>query len=216
MGEEQSGVDALRTAQARIASGQADAILVGGSFNAERDDVIMQYALSGALYRGKTPAPVRERCASEDGFVFGSGGAFILLESPDHARARHVKPLASLNTVYVGRARRHASENTVRPDLPDTLHALLNDVQTSNPDLILTNATGIAHLWDAEHNALKNAFPNTPVVATGDLIGHTLEPQSIFGVALAALHIQSSQASRILISSVGHQRGEGVMMVEKV
>ena len=47
MGEEQSGVDALRIAHARIASGQTDIALVGGSANAERADVLMVCAAGG-------------------------------------------------------------------------------------------------------------------------------------------------------------------------
>ena len=39
MGEEQCGIDAVRIAHARIASGQTDIFLVGGSYNAERADL---------------------------------------------------------------------------------------------------------------------------------------------------------------------------------
>src|SRR5829696_1473912 len=38
MGEEASGVDALRIAHGRIASGEVDTVLVGSSYNAERPD----------------------------------------------------------------------------------------------------------------------------------------------------------------------------------
>ena len=41
MGEEQAGVDAIRTAHARIASGQSDLMLVGGAYNAERRDMLL-------------------------------------------------------------------------------------------------------------------------------------------------------------------------------
>ena len=41
MGEEQAGVDAIRTAHARIASGQSDVMLVGGAYNAERRDMLL-------------------------------------------------------------------------------------------------------------------------------------------------------------------------------
>src|ERR1700760_3970227 len=45
MGEEQSGIDALRIAEARIASGQTDIMLAGGSYNAERPDVLLIYRM---------------------------------------------------------------------------------------------------------------------------------------------------------------------------
>ena len=41
MGEEASGVDAVRIACARIADGSSDLVLVGGSYNAERPDVLL-------------------------------------------------------------------------------------------------------------------------------------------------------------------------------
>ena len=45
MGEEAAGVDAVRIACARIAGGQGDLFLVGGSYNAERPEVLLQYEL---------------------------------------------------------------------------------------------------------------------------------------------------------------------------
>ena len=226
MGEQQAGVDAMRTAQARIASGQAEAILVGGSFNAERDDVIMQYALSNALYRGKSPPPVLKRIAPEDGFVFGSGGAFILIESVDHAQSRGAEPYAKLGAVCVTRSKRNVNQvhDDARLGLADSLVESLaylvkpyeEQSEKLKPDLILTGATGVSSLWQAEKSALDAAFPSVKCVATGDMIGHTLEPHSIFGVAFAALSIKTQSLNTILVTSVGHQRGEGVVMVQKI
>src|SRR5437667_976618 len=43
MGEEAAGIDAVRIALARIAAGQSDIALVGGAYNGERMDLVMQY-----------------------------------------------------------------------------------------------------------------------------------------------------------------------------
>src|ERR1700761_2547345 len=43
MGEEASGVDAVRIALARIAAGQSDIALIGGSQNGERKDLLVLY-----------------------------------------------------------------------------------------------------------------------------------------------------------------------------
>src|ERR1019366_2008098 len=43
MGEESAGVDAARIALARIASGQSDIALIGGSQNGERKDILVLY-----------------------------------------------------------------------------------------------------------------------------------------------------------------------------
>src|SRR3954469_22298936 len=104
MGEEQSGIDALRTAHARIAAGQADSVLVGGSYNAERPDVLMVCAMGGFLWSGPF-APVWERLARGGGFILGSGAAFVMLEAREHATARGVAPLASVAGVAGERAR---------------------------------------------------------------------------------------------------------------
>src|SRR5690606_14197134 len=44
MGEEASGADAARIAHARIAAGQSEICLVGGSFNAARPDMLLVLA----------------------------------------------------------------------------------------------------------------------------------------------------------------------------
>ena len=51
IGEESAGVDAVRVAHARIAAGQSDIALVGGGYNAERLDIVLNYELAGALLR---------------------------------------------------------------------------------------------------------------------------------------------------------------------
>src|ERR1700742_3634854 len=66
MGEEASGADALRIACARIASGQSEICLVGGSFNAQRPDVFLHNAMGHVLWRGPF-APVRAREAKGGG-----------------------------------------------------------------------------------------------------------------------------------------------------
>src|ERR1700727_238011 len=52
MGEEASGADAVRIACARIAAGQGDIMLVGGSYNAQRPDVLLHLAMGDLLQRG--------------------------------------------------------------------------------------------------------------------------------------------------------------------
>src|SRR6195256_2275090 len=94
MGEEASGVDAVRIALARIAAGQSDIALVGGAQNSERKEMLMLYEFGG--FALKHPfRPVWERIA-HPGFALGSMGAFLVLESAEHARARDAKPLARL------------------------------------------------------------------------------------------------------------------------
>src|SRR5262249_46612073 len=52
MGEELAGVDATQIALARIAAGQSEIALVGGSYNGERSDVVMLYEFGGYCLQG--------------------------------------------------------------------------------------------------------------------------------------------------------------------
>src|SRR5947208_16704800 len=52
MGEEAAGVDAVRIALARIAAGQSELALVGGTHNGEREDLLLLYDAGGHLLRG--------------------------------------------------------------------------------------------------------------------------------------------------------------------
>jgi 3-oxoacyl-[acyl-carrier-protein] synthase II len=71
------------------------------------------------------------------------------------------------------------------------------------------------------------------VRATGSYLGHGLEPQFPMNVALATLAIQhgrlfppcdpsglekplSGAVDRVLVTSVGHWRGEGLAVIERV
>src|SRR5215218_6475504 len=66
MGEESSGVDVIRIARERIASGQDDIFLVGGAYNAERADVLLIYEMGGFLWK-KPYRSVWERPAEGGG-----------------------------------------------------------------------------------------------------------------------------------------------------
>ena len=103
MGEESSGVDAVRVALARIAAGQSDIALVGGSYNGERPDLLMLYEFSGSALKDRF-APIWER--DKGGVALGSLGAFLVIEERGHAEARGAKPLARLSAVYSDRSKR--------------------------------------------------------------------------------------------------------------
>ena len=104
MGEEAAGVDAVRIALARIAAGQSDIALIGGSQNGERKDLLVLYEFGDFNLKNKF-ASVWER-GEPGGFALGSGGAFLVIEfeSPRRSarrqavctacqrRRRHVAP----------------------------------------------------------------------------------------------------------------------------
>ena len=108
MGEEAAGVDSVRVAQARVASGQSELTLVGGAYNGARWDVLLAFELGHVLLQNKF-APVWDR-GPNGGIAFATMGAFLVLESPEHAQARGAKPRARLSEIHSDRNLRGPGE----------------------------------------------------------------------------------------------------------
>ncbi|AMJ62111.1 beta-ketoacyl-ACP synthase [Bosea sp. PAMC 26642] len=208
MGEEQAGVDAIRTAHARIASGQADIMLVGGSYNAERRDMLLLLELGGFLRKGEF-APVFAR-DDVPGMITGSASAFLVLESAERASARGATIHARLDQVAAARSKR--ATGTVE----SALRGLIAGLGPIAPGaLALSAATGAAGITTEEASAIAAALPLAKRVATGDLVGHALEAAFPVSVALAAAAIANEQASEAIVTGAGHWRGEGAARLTK-
>jgi 3-oxoacyl-[acyl-carrier-protein] synthase II len=207
MGEESSGVDAIRIAKERIASGQDDIFLVGGAYNAERPDVLLIYEMGGFLWK-KPYAPVWSRSTEGGGMILGSAACFLVLESREHAEKRGVKPLATIAGVASDRSRRTPGS------VEQALHGLTKQLK-AKPDVVISGATGVKGITEDEQSALKDIAPSAAIHATGDIIGHAMEAQAPAGVALAAGLIAQGQAGEALVTSVGHWRGEGALRLIK-
>jgi 3-oxoacyl-[acyl-carrier-protein] synthase II len=226
MGEEAAGVDAARIALARIAAGQSDIALIGGSQNGERKDLLVLYEFGDFNLTGKF-APVWAR-GEKSGFALGSGGAFLVIESRAHAEARGAKPYARLTNVVADMTRRK------RPgEIAATLERLWSKVgKLGNDCAIITGATG-AEPATSEERTFLSKHPDFAVRASGTTFGHTMETQFPLGLALAALSIQrgalfppndpagvevemSRPPTQIVVIGAGHWRGEGMALVEAI
>lgn len=203
MGEEAAGTDALRIGQARIASGQIDAMLVGGSYSAERPDVMVVHEMGGFL-RKPDYAPVFAR-ADAPGFILSSCAAFLMLESAETAAARGARALARLGPVASDRTRRGPGSVSA------SLDALWRQAGIARAEAVLSGATGVAAITDEERTRLSALAPGLPVHALGDLIGHGLEVTAPFGAALAAGLVAERGLAEVAVTAVGHRRGEGVL-----
>jgi 3-oxoacyl-[acyl-carrier-protein] synthase II len=203
MGEESAGIDALRIAQARVASGQIDAILVGGSYSAERPDVLVIHEMGGYLARDAY-RPVFAR-GETGGFILGSCAAFLMLESESHAAARGARALARLDAVASDRTRRAPGS------VAASLDGLWRQAGIAAPDLVLSGATGVAPITAEERDALGRLAPGARLHALGDVIGHGLEVAAPFGAALAAALVAEGRAREVAVTAIGHRRGEGVL-----
>jgi 3-oxoacyl-[acyl-carrier-protein] synthase II len=227
MGEESAGVDAVRIALSRISANQSDIALVGGAHNGEREDLLMLYEFAGQTLKDRF-MPVWER-SGNPGFALGSLGAFLVIEASEHAQARGAKPLAKLTAVVSDRSNRQ----------PGAVTAALNGLWDKIKDKIkpghvavLSGATG-AEPATAEERAFLSSHGDLAVRATGSYFGHGLEPQFSMNVALATVALghgslfppcdstglekpMSGDLSQVLVTGVGHWRGEGLALVERV
>jgi 3-oxoacyl-[acyl-carrier-protein] synthase II len=226
MGEEAAGVDAARIALARIAAGQSDIALIGGSQNGERKDLLVLYEFGDFNLRDKF-APVWAR-QQNAGFALGSAGAFLVIESKTHAQARGAKPYARLTNVVADLAhRKHPGEVTA------TLEKLWSKLgKLEDKGAIITGATGAEPATSEERSFLRE-HADFAVRATGTMFGHTMETQFPLGLGLAALSISrgalfppndttglevamSKPPTQIVVIGAGHWRGEGMALVEAI
>jgi 3-oxoacyl-[acyl-carrier-protein] synthase II len=226
MGEEAASIDAARIALARIAGGQSDIALIGGSQNCERKDLLVLYEYADFNLKDKF-VPVWAR-QENPGFALGSAGAFLVIESRAHAEARGAKPYARLTNVIADLARRkHPGEVT------QSLQQLWSKLgKLEGKGAIITGATG-AEPVTSEERAFLSQHADFAVRATGTMFGHTMETQFPLGLGLAALSISRSALfppndptgleiempqppTQIIVVGAGHWRGEGMALVEAV
>ena len=226
MGEEVAGADAARIALARIAAGQSDIALIGGSHNGERKDLLVLYEFGDFNLKDKF-APVWAR-GQHGGFALGSAGAFLVIESKAHALARGAKPYARLTNVVADLSQRNGTG-----DVKATLEKLWAKLgKLDGGGAIITGATGVEPVT-SEERAFLAEHPDFAVRATGTSFGHTMETQFPLGIGLAALAISrgalfppgdssgveiemSKPPTQIVVVGAGHWRGEGMALVEAI
>ncbi len=224
MGEEQAGVDAVRIAHARIQANQGDLALVGGAYNAERWEVVLHYAMGRALAQGEHAGVWAAK-----GMELGTLAAFLVLEEKAHALARGAKPFARIAAVASDHTRRAAGAIT---ESLDKMWGKVAPNLDAARAAVISGATGVA-APTTEERAFLARHPDLAVRASATHLGHGLEPQFPANIALAAIALQkgtlfaSSDASgaerpmagplaQVVVTSIGHWRGEGLAMIEAV
>lgn len=222
MGEEAAGTDALRIAVNRIHSGQGELALVGGSYNAQRPDILLHYEMGGKLWR-KPFEGVWARQAGGGGMIPGSLGCFLVVESRAHATARGAKVLARIGAVETDRCRREPGQATANATRQLTRVAPDLDRATA---AVLSGASGVAEATREERAFLDGLGLPTRGMATA--MGHGMEPAFIAHVALAAAALDQGRLfdplesaetpmagplRQALVTSWGHWRGEAMALV---
>lgn len=220
MGEEASGADAVRIACARIAAGQGEIVLVGGSYNAQRPEVLMHYEM-GHLLRHAPFAGVWERQQSGPGMVLGSLGAFLVVESRAHAAARGATPFATISGIHTDRCRREPSQATGNAHRQLAALGFVPDGAA-----VISAATGVSAPTQEEAAFLKEL--GAPVRAAATALGHSVEPSFPAAMALAAMAVRqgilfpplepaeaamTATLRQVLVTGWGHWRGEAAALL---
>ncbi|MGH6742631.1 MAG: beta-ketoacyl-ACP synthase, partial [Bradyrhizobium sp.] len=225
MGEESAGVDAVRVAQARVAAGQSEMTLVGGAYHGARWDVLLAFDL-GSVPMKDTFKPVWDR--GPDGSVaFASTGAFMMLETREHAQKRGARPYGRLATVQSDRNLRREGE--VEASLRRQWQNIATDIDRAHA-VVISGATGLEPATSSELHVLQEV--GLPVRNTGTYMGHGVDTQFManIGVACAVLKhgklftptgtgdIGDAPAglSQVIVTGVGNWRGEGLALIERV
>jgi 3-oxoacyl-[acyl-carrier-protein] synthase II len=226
MGEEASGVDALRVAHARVEAGQSEVSLVGGAYNGTRWDLVLLFKLGTPLLEAPFK-PVWDR-GPKGALALGAMGAFVVIESADHAKKRGAKPIARLASVQSSRNMRNPgeTEHTLGGEIEAVLPALKKDRA-----VVISGASGAEPATAEEKKVLEGL--GLPVRATTTHIGNGMEAQFLANIALGCQTVRkgtlfppsgsgdigetpASGISQALVTSVGHWRGEGLALIERV
>ena len=218
MGEEAAGISAIATAFARIKAGQSTHTLVGGAFVAGRPDI-------RAHQTGPWQPLWSRDGASGGGMILGTVGAFLVLESREHAEARGAHIYAVLDAVEGDRGNRDEGR------LEDRLGRMVPEAASLSAadTVVFSGASGLADLTQREKAHLAERFAGMPVRGYAGSIGHSVEAQFPAGLALAALAIdsaaivpafdpahetaQTAPAKHAVISTLGYVRGEGLAVL---
>ncbi len=223
LGEEAAGIDAVRVAQARIAAGQSELTLVGGAFSA-RWDVLLAFARGGLLATG-TLAPVWNR-GPRGSVALASMGAFLMLESRDHAQARGARARARIVSICSDRSRRQPGE--IEMTLRRQWQTIADKVDHAHA-AVISGACGLEPATAAELAVLRDI--GLPVRNTGSYIGHGIEAQFMANLGIACAVLKHGKLfpptgsgdtgatppalSQIVVTGVGNWRGEGLALVER-
>jgi 3-oxoacyl-[acyl-carrier-protein] synthase II len=222
MGEEPAGADAVRIACARIAAGQGDIVLVGGSYNAQRPDVLLHCEMGGVL-RHAPFAPVWARQKTGGGMVLGSVGCFLVIESRASARARGVAAFGRIAAIGTDRCRRDPGQATANFQAQRAALPGYDPVATA----VISGASGVAE--PTRDEAAFLAELGLPIRATATALGHSIEPAFPASLALAAIAVKHGRLfppleaaeapmdaplRQVLVTGWGHWRGEAMALVE--
>lgn len=184
-----SGGLALGSALDAVRSGEVEIALAGGA------DSLCQLTYAGFnALRSVDEQPCRPFARDRAGLSIGEGGAVMVLERLEHARARGARPLCEL----VGAGASCDAHHMTAPQPQGTgaaaaIRAALADAGACAEEVDFVNAHGTgtplndAAEWQAFENVFEQRARSLPVTATKASVGHLLGSAGAFEALVTAL-----------------------------
>jgi 3-oxoacyl-[acyl-carrier-protein] synthase II len=179
-----SGATTIQLAVEAIRRGDAPAALAVGTDGSINEETLIRFSLLSALSsKNETPAKAsRPFSKNRDGFVMAEGAACLVLEDPEHARARGAAILAyvrgsgeAADTFH--RTRSHPNGQAI----VRAMKGAIDDAGLSPADIGYINAhgTGTPENDKMEHFGIVNVFgvagaEKVAVSSNKSMIGHSL------------------------------------------
>ncbi|WP_101947902.1 KasA/KasB family beta-ketoacyl-ACP synthase [Mycobacterium sp. 3519A] len=190
-----SGAAAVAEAWRQIVLGEADVAICGGVETHIEAVPVASFWQMGLLStnNGDPEGACRPFDKDRDGMVLGEGGALLLIETEEHAKARNAPILARV----MGAAMTSDGYDSVEPDPTGEQAAAaitraieLGGLTPSDIDHVKAHATGTAHGDLAEARAISRAFGDhkPAVYAPKAALGHSL---GAAGAVEAVLTVQA-------------------------
>jgi 3-oxoacyl-[acyl-carrier-protein] synthase II len=191
-------LDAVAAADAMLANGRADALLVGGA-------EAMSEALFLAFHRlgaggGVTSGP---GARGAEGACIGEGSALVVLEHPAEAAARGAPALAEVigyGTAFRAPERDAALVHPSGEAIESAIESALADagVAAGAVDLVVSGVSGLRRFDDAELDAVTRVLgAGMAVVAPKLGLGETLGAGGAMGMAAAIAYLAQSSTGAV-------------------
>lgn len=196
-----TGIHALAVGALLVATGEADAMIVGGGEAALQPACLAGFGNARALaksFEGDPTRASRPFDADRTGFVIGEGAGALVVETEEHARARKVAIIAHL----IGWGSSSDASHLVRP--PDDGRGLALAIERAmqragltskslgyiNPHATSTQAGDIAE-YHGLRAALGDHVEQIPISASKSILGHLLGGAGAVEAVATALSVQT-------------------------
>ncbi|MFD4170414.1 beta-ketoacyl-[acyl-carrier-protein] synthase family protein [Streptomyces sp. ZG43] len=189
-----SGAEAIALGLDLIRAGRVDVVVAGGVEASVHALPLTAFAQMMALSTSNDAPETASRPFDKrrNGFVLGEGGAVVVLERADHARARGSRAHGRLLGTGISSSASHITAS----DLPGQVRAMsqsLRDAGLSGTDVgvVHAHATSTPQGDVAEAQAIAQAVGTHPVVtATKSMTGHLLGASGALGAMAAILALR--------------------------